>query len=420
MRSDRTKAGMRAALELGRWTFLAPIGPSRNGTTLLAAVYMLEPDVIVTEIAMPGMDGLEATAEILDWSPTARVVMVTSYDGMDVQRQALAAGALGFVTKLSADDELLPAVHAACRGERFVGRRARTRIRYNDGPRGRQWRHPIGRSAASTTKVAQVATSCARASLGGLTVRPSKGSCTFAMAFAVDRGAYGTVSLDGRAFIVLGLTPEEMAKGNWSVGLIADERASAEQRDAITAIASGAAGGPMAALAGLIGTFLGVKSAPIHFDRSGAKWSITASDLETWLPRAPRVSTPIPLNRCISTTPATRPLIALRSPAFPGAASALSVWHGKTSAARTMASMRRFLGAMPSLGAWVPHVPSVPWCECLAARCLRAQSARCQGARMHPVRAVVSAPDSIGPATAPRHARHLVHITHPHVGTKAP
>jgi hypothetical protein len=115
--------------------------------------------------------------------------------------------------------------------------------------------------------------------LGRMTVRPSKGSCTFAMAFAVDRGAYGTVSLDGLGFIVLGLTPEEMAKGNWSVGLIADERASAEQRDAITAIASGAAGGPMAALAGLIGTFLGVQSAPIHFDRSGAKWSITASDL---------------------------------------------------------------------------------------------------------------------------------------------
>jgi hypothetical protein len=114
---------------------------------------------------------------------------------------------------------------------------------------------------------------------GGLMVRPSKGSCTFAMAFAVDRGAYGTVSLDGLGFIVLGRTPEEMGKGNWSVGLIADERASAEQRDAITAIASGAAGGPMAALAGLIGTFLGVQSAPIHFDRSGAKWSITASDL---------------------------------------------------------------------------------------------------------------------------------------------
>ena len=95
-----------------------------DGTALLAAAYMLDPDVIVTDIAMPGMNGLEATAEILHRTPTARVVMVTSYEGMDVQRQALAAGALGFVTKLSADDDLLPAVHAACRGERFVGRRA--------------------------------------------------------------------------------------------------------------------------------------------------------------------------------------------------------------------------------------------------------------------------------------------------------
>lgn len=112
---------------------------------------------------------------------------------------------------------------------------------------------------------------------GQLTVRPTNGSCTFAMAFQIDRGRYGNVTLDGLGFIVLGLTPEEMGKGNWSVGVIADERSSAEQRDAIVAIASGAAGGPMAALSGLIGKFLGVEAAPIRFERSGVKWSIQAS-----------------------------------------------------------------------------------------------------------------------------------------------
>jgi hypothetical protein len=112
-----------------------------------------------------------------------------------------------------------------------------------------------------------------------MTVRPSKGWCTFVMAFAVDRGAYGTVPLDGLGFIVLGFTPGEMGKGNWSVGLIVDQRASAEQRDALTAIVSGAAGGPMAALSGLIGTFLGVESAPIRFERSGTKWSVNAANL---------------------------------------------------------------------------------------------------------------------------------------------
>ena len=68
------------------------------------------------------------------------------------------------------------------------------------------------------------------------------------MAFQIERGSYGSISLDGLGFIVLGLTPEAMGKGNWSVGLIVDERASAEQKQAITTIASGAAGGPLCLL----------------------------------------------------------------------------------------------------------------------------------------------------------------------------
>lgn len=115
--------------------------------------------------------------------------------------------------------------------------------------------------------------------LGQMAVSPSKGSCTFAMAFQIERGTYGAASLDGLGFIVLGLTPEAMGKGNWSVGVIADERASAEQRDAITAIAGGSAGGPMSAVSGLVGKFLGVQSAPIRFDRNGVKWAVKASNL---------------------------------------------------------------------------------------------------------------------------------------------
>jgi hypothetical protein len=111
---------------------------------------------------------------------------------------------------------------------------------------------------------------------GQLAVRPTKGDCQFAMAFQIEHGKFGAVSLDGLGFIVLGLTPGEMGKGNWSVGLIADARASTEQRDAITAIASGAAGGPMAALSGLIGKFVGVESAAIAFNRDGRSWSVKA------------------------------------------------------------------------------------------------------------------------------------------------
>jgi len=111
---------------------------------------------------------------------------------------------------------------------------------------------------------------------GGLAVKPTKGTCAFAMTFQVERGTFARVSLDGLSFIVLGLTPEAMGNGNWSVGVVVDERANAEQRDAIGAIASGAAGGPMSALAGMVGKFLGVEPAPITIERHGLKWSVQA------------------------------------------------------------------------------------------------------------------------------------------------
>ena len=111
-----------------------------------------------------------------------------------------------------------------------------------------------------------------------MAVEPSKGDCTFAMAFEIETGNFGSVSLDGLGFIVVGRTPEAMGKGNWSVGLVIDDRATTDQRDAITAVASGAAGGPMAGLAGLIGQFLGVERASIKFDRAGAQWSVSAAD----------------------------------------------------------------------------------------------------------------------------------------------
>lgn len=109
--------------------------------------------------------------------------------------------------------------------------------------------------------------------------KPTKGSCGFAMAFQIEHGQYGALTLDGLGFIVLGHTPEEMGKGNWTVGIVADERASAEQREAITAIASGSAGGPMALVSGLVSNFAGVESAPIRFERDGVKWSVAAPDL---------------------------------------------------------------------------------------------------------------------------------------------
>jgi hypothetical protein len=147
-----------------------------------------------------------------------------------------------------------------------------------------------------------------------MAVTPTDVSCTFAVAFQIDRGSYGTVSLDGLGFIILGLTLEAMGKGNWSVGVIADARASDEQRDAITSIASGFAGEPMAALSALVGKFLGVESAPIRFERTDVKWSVTQRSSSTWRPKGPWGSTPTSRTRSFWTTQAIRPPTVLPSP----------------------------------------------------------------------------------------------------------
>jgi hypothetical protein len=108
-----------------------------------------------------------------------------------------------------------------------------------------------------------------------LAAKPSKGHCDFAFAFHIDEGRQGAVKLDGLNFAVVGHTPGAMVEGNWSVGVIVDERATPEQAQAITAIASGQVGGPMAPLGGLITSFLGVERKPIHYEKDGMRRSVS-------------------------------------------------------------------------------------------------------------------------------------------------
>lgn len=109
----------------------------------------------------------------------------------------------------------------------------------------------------------------------GLAARPTKGSCDAGLVFHVERGRYGSTTLDGLNFAVLLHTPGPMIQGNWTVGLVLDERASAPQREALTTIASGQGGGPMAALGPLIGTFGGAEAKPIRIESSGMRRSVS-------------------------------------------------------------------------------------------------------------------------------------------------
>jgi hypothetical protein len=99
------------------------------------------------------------------------------------------------------------------------------------------------------------------------------------MVFQIEHGKHGEVQLDGLSFAVIGNAPEVMAKGGWQVGLIIDERATTEQQQAITTIASGQAGGPPAILTAVVGKFLGVETRPISIQKSGLRRSVSIPKL---------------------------------------------------------------------------------------------------------------------------------------------
>jgi DNA-binding NarL/FixJ family response regulator len=93
-----------------------------DGQALVSAAARLAPDVIVTDISMPGLNGLEACALILRHHPEARVIFVTVHAEPALVARGLAAGALGHVLKDAARNDLVPAVRAVLAGDCYVSR----------------------------------------------------------------------------------------------------------------------------------------------------------------------------------------------------------------------------------------------------------------------------------------------------------
>jgi DNA-binding NarL/FixJ family response regulator len=93
-----------------------------DGRALVDASERLSPDAIVADIDMPGVDGIAATTLICRRDPNARIVLVTVHGESMLVEAGLAAGALGYVLKDTAGDELVAAIHAALGGRQYLSR----------------------------------------------------------------------------------------------------------------------------------------------------------------------------------------------------------------------------------------------------------------------------------------------------------
>lgn len=113
------RQGLRALLETAG--DLEVVAEARTGREALARALELAPDVVIMDVSMPDLNGLDAASRLREKCPNTRVVMLSMHADAEYVYRAFAAGADGYLLKESAVDEIITAVRAAHAGRRYVG-----------------------------------------------------------------------------------------------------------------------------------------------------------------------------------------------------------------------------------------------------------------------------------------------------------
>ncbi len=96
------------------------IHEAENGEEAITAYVEHKPDVIVMDITMPGMGGMEAIERILNKEPSAKVLVLSAHEDSVHPKRVLNAGAMGYVTKRSAAEELIKAIRSVATGKKYI------------------------------------------------------------------------------------------------------------------------------------------------------------------------------------------------------------------------------------------------------------------------------------------------------------
>jgi two-component system nitrate/nitrite response regulator NarL len=119
------------------------VGQAGDGLEALVMARELRPDLILMDVTMPGMDGLEAMERIIEILPDCKIVMLTVHDDQDRLFEAIKGGAVGYVLKSTASGALIPMLRGAMRGEAAIGGAMSGRILEEFARLARQQQAPI-------------------------------------------------------------------------------------------------------------------------------------------------------------------------------------------------------------------------------------------------------------------------------------
>jgi len=115
----RIREGLRRHLEMQE--DFTVVGEAANGREGVAQAELLRPDVILMDVAMPVMDGIEATRLICRRLPQAKILILSIYNSADHCCRAMDSGALGYVLKESAAEEVVTAARTIMKGDHYFG-----------------------------------------------------------------------------------------------------------------------------------------------------------------------------------------------------------------------------------------------------------------------------------------------------------
>jgi DNA-binding NarL/FixJ family response regulator len=99
---------------------LQVVSEEGSGLEAVQQAEALQPDLVLLDIGLPGLNGIEVAHRIRHFAPDAKIIFLTQESSAEVIHEAFRLGALGYVIKTKAADELLHAVEAALQGKRFV------------------------------------------------------------------------------------------------------------------------------------------------------------------------------------------------------------------------------------------------------------------------------------------------------------